>query len=72
MIGIVLGHLNQMNNNQNVNTANHNTTSTGSNTHHITSAANDDLRYHGTELVMLYDYKVIVQYGMFYFCTVYV
>lgn len=54
---VIQGHLNQMNNNQNVNTANHNTASTGSNTHHITSAANDDLRYHGTELVMLYDYK---------------
>lgn len=27
------------------------------NTHNITSSSADDLRYHGTELVMLYDYK---------------
>lgn len=27
------------------------------NTHHIQSQNSEDLRYHGTELVMLYDYK---------------
>lgn len=26
--------------------------------HHLSSPNNDDMRLHGTELVMLYDYKV--------------
>jgi len=47
------GHLTQTNN-QNVN----NNFASPSNAHLLTSPSNDDLRYHGTELVMLYDYKV--------------
>lgn len=50
---VIQGHLNQMNNNNHNINAN-NTSGSG---HHLTSAAGDDLRYHGTELVMLYDYK---------------
>lgn len=49
---IVQGHLNQTNN-QNVNS----NFASPSNAHLLTSPSNDDLRYHGTELVMLYDYK---------------
>ncbi|XP_049838820.1 SH3 domain-containing protein Dlish [Schistocerca gregaria] len=49
---IVQGHLNQSNN-QNVN----NNFASQSNAHLLASQSNDDLRYHGTELVMLYDYK---------------
>lgn len=45
-----------MNNNQTVNNTNTGRTQTA--THQLTPAGNDDLRYHGTELVMLYDYKV--------------
>lgn len=55
---VIQGHLNQMDSNQNNNTTNHNTTTPPTAPHHLTTAANDDLRYHGTELVMLYDYKV--------------
>lgn len=50
------GHLNQSNN-QNVN----NNFASPSNTHLLNSPSSDDLRYHGTELVMLYDYKVRMQ-----------
>ncbi|PSN34887.1 SH3 domain-containing protein Dlish [Blattella germanica] len=49
---VIQGHLNQSNN-QNVN----NNFASPSNAHLLTSPSNDDLRYHGTELVMLYDYK---------------
>lgn len=56
---VIQGHLNQMNNNQNNNNATgHSTGAVNTPPHHLTTAANDDLRYHGTELVMLYDYKV--------------
>ncbi|RZF32278.1 hypothetical protein LSTR_LSTR009467 [Laodelphax striatellus] len=59
---VIQGHLNQMNNNnnnnnnnnQNVSSNNHNGSGSA---HHLNASANDDLRYHGTELVMLYDYK---------------
>ncbi|XP_054262369.1 SH3 domain-containing protein Dlish isoform X3 [Macrosteles quadrilineatus] len=54
---VIQGHLNQMNNNQNVNNNTHNAASAANAPHHLTTATNDDLRYHGTELVMLYDYK---------------
>ncbi|KAL1139086.1 hypothetical protein AAG570_009147 [Ranatra chinensis] len=55
---VIQGHINQMNNNHNVNTTAGNTNRTQNGTgHQVTSATNDDLRYHGTELVMLYDYK---------------
>nr|CAD7574290.1 unnamed protein product [Timema californicum] len=47
-----VGHLNNSNN-QNVN----NNFPSSTNAHLLTSPSNDDLRYHGTELVMLYDYK---------------
>lgn len=43
-------------NNQNINTANVSGARTQAN--QLTPATSDDLRYHGTELVMLYDYKV--------------
>lgn len=61
---VIQGHLNQMNSNQNSKPTNENAAATATATHHLTTAANDDLRYHGTELVMLYDYKVsrIVHY----------
>ncbi|XP_069705273.1 SH3 domain-containing protein Dlish isoform X3 [Periplaneta americana] len=49
---VIQGHLNQSNN-QNVN----NNFASPSNAHLLTSPSSDDLRYHGTELVMLYDYK---------------
>nr|CAD7393730.1 unnamed protein product [Timema cristinae] len=49
---ITSGHLNNSNN-QNVN----NNFPSSTNAHLLTSPSNDDLRYHGTELVMLYDYK---------------
>ncbi|GLH10776.1 SH3 domain-containing protein Dlish [Gryllus bimaculatus] len=49
---VIQGHLTQTNN-QNVN----NNFASPSNAHLLTSPSNDDLRYHGTELVMLYDYK---------------
>ncbi|XP_066991268.1 SH3 domain-containing protein Dlish isoform X2 [Anabrus simplex] len=49
---VIQGHLNQ-NSNQNVN----NNFASPSSAHLLTSPSNDDLRYHGTELVMLYDYK---------------
>ena len=52
---LLAGHLNQSNS-QNVN----NNFASQSNAHLLTSPSNDDLRYHGTELVMLYDYKVSV------------
>ncbi|CAH1390791.1 unnamed protein product [Nezara viridula] len=52
---VIQGHINQMNNNQPVNNTNTGRTQTA--THQLTPAGNDDLRYHGTELVMLYDYK---------------
>lgn len=49
---IFVGHLNSVTSqNQTSNFA------TGSNTHHHQNQGGDDLRYHGTELVMLYDYK---------------
>ncbi|GLV38697.1 Dachs ligand with SH3s [Carabus blaptoides fortunei] len=49
---VIQGHLNAgMTQTQN------NNFSVQSNSHHITSPNSDDLRYHGTELVMLYDYK---------------
>lgn len=46
------GHLNSVTN-QNCS----GTFSSQNNGHHLTSPSADDLRYHGTELVMLYDYK---------------
>lgn len=49
------GHINQMNN-QNINTAN--VSGARNQANQLTPATSDDLRYHGTELVMLYDYKV--------------
>lgn len=52
---VIQGHINQMNSNQTVNNTNTGRTQTA--THQLTPAVNDDLRYHGTELVMLYDYK---------------
>uniref|UniRef100_A0A023F5F9 Putative signal transducing adaptor protein stam/stam2 n=1 Tax=Triatoma infestans TaxID=30076 RepID=A0A023F5F9_TRIIF len=52
---VIQGHINQMNNNQNVNTANVSGARTQAS--QLTAATSDDLRYHGTELVMLYDYK---------------
>ncbi|KAK9745066.1 Variant SH3 domain [Popillia japonica] len=45
------GHLNTTSN------QNNNTFSSQNNGHHINTQSGDDLRYHGTELVMLYDYK---------------
>ncbi|KAK9888658.1 hypothetical protein WA026_000887 [Henosepilachna vigintioctopunctata] len=49
---VIQGHLNSVTSqNQGNNFA------TGSNTHHHQAQGGDDLRYHGTELVMLYDYK---------------
>lgn len=44
-----------MNNNQNVNNPVNNPRTPGP---PLAPAGSDDLRYHGTELVMLYDYKV--------------
>jgi len=49
----IAGHLNQSNN-QNIS----NSFASPSNAHLLSSPSSDDLRYHGTELVMLYDYKV--------------
>lgn len=49
---VIQGHLNT-NTNPNIN----GTFATQNNSHHINSSTADDLRYHGTELVMLYDYK---------------
>lgn len=45
-----------MNNNQNI--SNGNTPRSQTAPHQLAPNTNDDLRYHGTELVMLYDYKV--------------
>jgi len=49
---VIQGHLNQSNN-QNIS----NSFASPSNAHLLSSPSSDDLRYHGTELVMLYDYK---------------
>ncbi|XP_018899996.1 SH3 domain-containing protein Dlish [Bemisia tabaci] len=60
---VIQGHLNQMNSNNNQpmtgNSTNHTATScvVNNTSHHLGTAQNEDLRYHGTELVMLYDYK---------------
>uniref|UniRef100_T1HH32 SH3 domain-containing protein n=1 Tax=Rhodnius prolixus TaxID=13249 RepID=T1HH32_RHOPR len=51
---VIQGHINQMNN-QNINTAN--VSGARNQANQLTPATSDDLRYHGTELVMLYDYK---------------
>ncbi|KAK9745067.1 Variant SH3 domain [Popillia japonica] len=48
---VIQGHLNTTSN------QNNNTFSSQNNGHHINTQSGDDLRYHGTELVMLYDYK---------------
>ncbi|XP_022905966.1 SH3 domain-containing protein Dlish [Onthophagus taurus] len=48
---VIQGHLNNTTNQVNT------TFTIQNNTHHITTQGGDDLRYHGTELVMLYDYK---------------
>nr|CAD7424929.1 unnamed protein product [Timema monikensis] len=53
---VIQGHLNNSNN-QNVN----NNFPSSTNAHLLTSPSNDDLRYHGTELVMLYDYKPTIK-----------
>ncbi|XP_071455235.1 SH3 domain-containing protein Dlish [Hetaerina americana] len=49
---VIQGHLSQTN----CQNQNNNFTSTNNN-HHLNSPSSDDLRFHGTELVMLYDYK---------------
>lgn len=41
----------------NLNQINQNASANASNSHQLTTSTADDLRYHGTELVMLYDYK---------------
>ncbi|KAF6204960.1 hypothetical protein GE061_019127 [Apolygus lucorum] len=51
---VIQGHINQMNNNQ---TVTNNTVNSARTQGPLAPAGNDDLRYHGTELVMLYDYK---------------
>ncbi|BES93222.1 Variant SH3 domain [Nesidiocoris tenuis] len=51
---VIQGHITQMNNNQNVNNPVNNPRTPGP---PLAPAGSDDLRYHGTELVMLYDYK---------------
>ncbi|KAJ8921021.1 hypothetical protein NQ315_015817 [Exocentrus adspersus] len=48
---VIQGHLNTTNQNGGNNFANQ------TNSHTLTGSTADDLRYHGTELVMLYDYK---------------
>ncbi|CAG9854906.1 unnamed protein product [Phyllotreta striolata] len=48
---VIQGHLNSANSNGNGNFNNQN------NNHSLGTSTVDDLRYHGTELVMLYDYK---------------
>jgi hypothetical protein len=67
-IFILLGHINQMNNNQCTGTTNTGLPPvTRARPRRNSCVADDDPAIHGTEMVMLYDYKVCINFSLIIF-----